>query len=152
MYKIRTSTKAIIVDDNKVLLIKYQTEYNTWYELPGGGQNFEETLKDCLKRECKEETGYDVTVGNLRYVRDYIEDNHELFGEHTGFHQLELYFMAKLENKKQGISHAQDIDQVDTCWIPIEDIPNIHFYPKKLKSLFANITDLDEQIYLGDIN
>ncbi|MFY8126741.1 MAG: NUDIX hydrolase [Chitinophagaceae bacterium] len=42
-------------------------------KFPGGGLEFGEGTKDCLKREFKEETGLDVTVGNHIYTTDYCQ-------------------------------------------------------------------------------
>ncbi|MBU1246192.1 MAG: NUDIX hydrolase, partial [Patescibacteria group bacterium] len=51
----RISIKALIVDDKKrFLLVK---EDNGTWDLPGGGLDFGEDAKSCLKREIKEETG-----------------------------------------------------------------------------------------------
>lgn len=42
-------------------------------KFPGGGLEFGEGTKDCLKREFKEETGLDVLVGNHIYTTDYCQ-------------------------------------------------------------------------------
>ncbi|MFH0972806.1 MAG: RhuM family protein [Patescibacteria group bacterium] len=55
----RTSVKALVVDDKKrFLLVK---EDNGTWDLPGGGLDFGEDAKSCLKKKIKEETGLEVT-------------------------------------------------------------------------------------------
>ena len=50
---IRSTVKAIIINDNKVLLNRCFDENNGYYySLPGGGQNQYETLHDAIIREC----------------------------------------------------------------------------------------------------
>lgn len=45
---------------NEVLLIR-RTDNGMW-ALPGGCQNLGETPMECARRECKEESGFDVEV------------------------------------------------------------------------------------------
>lgn len=42
-------------------------------KLPGGGLEFGEGTRDCLKREFKEETGLDVTIGDHIYTTDFFQ-------------------------------------------------------------------------------
>ncbi|HVZ26547.1 MAG TPA: NUDIX domain-containing protein [Sediminibacterium sp.] len=46
-------------------------EYFT--KLPGGGLEFGEGTRDCLKREFNEETGLDVQVGDHLYTTDFFQ-------------------------------------------------------------------------------
>ncbi|MHB8903805.1 MAG: NUDIX hydrolase [Patescibacteria group bacterium] len=71
----RTSIKALILDEHKrFLLFK---EYNGFWELPGGGLDFGEKVRDCLIREMKEEAGLEVTEVNPRpsYFITVINNN-----------------------------------------------------------------------------
>lgn len=61
----RVAAYAVVVDSQDRLLL-------TWYNgprphpqwtLPGGGVDFEESLEAAVVREVKEETGYDVALG-----------------------------------------------------------------------------------------
>ena len=69
----RPAVYAVIIKDGKVLLAK------TWdgYTLPGGGMLIDETIKEAVVREVKEETGFDIVVNNLlhcdeSYFQKYI--------------------------------------------------------------------------------
>lgn len=53
----RVSIKALIYQDNKLLLVK---EPNGKWELPGGGLEIGESFLSCLTREIKEEIGVNV--------------------------------------------------------------------------------------------
>lgn len=55
----RISVKALILDDKKRFLLAL--EDNGFWELPGGGLDFGETVQDCITREVKEEMGLKVT-------------------------------------------------------------------------------------------
>ena len=86
---IRNSAKAVIVKDEKLLAIKIQENSGTYYILPGGGQEHGENLHQALIRECKEELGADIEIGDLIFVREYIGKNHELAAYHAHAHQKE---------------------------------------------------------------
>jgi mutator protein MutT len=62
--KFPISTKAIIIDDNKVLCLK--NERNEW-DFPGGKIEFNEDIENCLIREIKEETN--LSVQNLNFLK-----------------------------------------------------------------------------------
>ncbi len=55
----RVATKAIVVDGDKVLLVKEIPEM--WWGFPGGGVDHGETVESCLVRELQEELGVSVT-------------------------------------------------------------------------------------------
>ena len=62
---------AIIPVDNKVLLIKRNTEpFKGKYALPGGKVEDKELIKDALIREVKEELGIDVVPFAMLGVYD----------------------------------------------------------------------------------
>jgi len=65
---------GILMDSRKRVLISdefIRGEYFT--KFPGGGMEFGEGTRDCLKREFMEETGLDVTVGDHIYTTDYFQ-------------------------------------------------------------------------------
>lgn len=65
---------GILMDENKRVLVSdefIRGEYFT--KFPGGGMEFGEGTRDCLKREFIEETGLDVIVGNHFYTTDYFQ-------------------------------------------------------------------------------
>ena len=70
-----------------------------WYLLPGGGQHQGENLQDTLQRECREEIGATVQIGDLRMVREYIGKNHEYAETDGGTHQVE--FMFDLRSRRE---------------------------------------------------
>lgn len=65
---------GVLLDSQKRLLLS--DEYirgNYFTKLPGGGMEFGEGTRDCLKREFMEETGLDVTIGDHIYTTDYYQ-------------------------------------------------------------------------------
>lgn len=58
---------------NRVLLSDEFIRGEYFTKFPGGGMELGEGTRDCLKREFKEETGLDVTIGKHIYTTDYYQ-------------------------------------------------------------------------------
>lgn len=96
MATIRVSAKAIIIRNGRLLATKNVDDKGVFYVLPGGGQQPGEPLPVALRRECKEEIGVEVKVGDLVLVRDYIGSNHEFAQWDGDVHQVELMLLCSL--------------------------------------------------------
>lgn len=65
---------GILIDkQNRVLVSDEYVRGNYFTKFPGGGLEFGEGTRDCLKREFMEETGLDVTVGDHIYTTDIFQ-------------------------------------------------------------------------------
>ena len=144
---IRNAGRAIIIEANHLLLVKNEDHQGIFYVFPGGGQNHGETLEETVRRECLEETGVVVQVGNLRYIREYIGKNHEFSALHEHVHQVEFFFCCELVNQKQAIQ--EDDHQVGVEWLPISGLEKVRVYPQVLRKY---ILDNHSPVYLGGIN
>lgn len=148
--RFRNSAKAVIIEDNNLLAIEKMDKDGTWYLLPGGGQEFGETLVETLKRECREEIGADVEVGKMILCREYIGKNHEFAETDSDFHQLEFYFYCKLlSNIDESAATQPDIGQTGIRWLSLADEINPRLYPSFLLSALKNATEFT---YYGDKN
>lgn len=153
MNPVRNSAKAIIIRDGCILLIRNRDADGDWYILPGGGQNHGETLHDALRRECREEIGSDVQVGELKLIREYIGRNHE-FADHDGaMHQVEFMFECRIDEAyTPGSGHTPDTYQTGVAWLPLADLGRFRLYPKVLIALLGNGLRDTGCVYLGDVN
>jgi len=65
---------GILLDEEKKLLVSDEFIRGAYItKLPGGGLEFGEGTRECLKREFMEETGLDVTVGDHIYTTDFFQ-------------------------------------------------------------------------------
>ena len=153
MRTIRTAARALIVLEGKLLAIKMRDKSGVFYILPGGGQNHGETLRECLRRECLEEIGTDIEVGELLYLREYIGKNHEFRHVHRSFHQVESVFCCSLPNP-DGIGPGTEHDkkQIGVEWIPLEELDDCRFLPEVIKPFFTTDGFKPSSNYLGDVN
>ncbi|MCH7321429.1 NUDIX domain-containing protein [Solibacillus sp. MA9] len=150
---IRNSAKAVIVKNDKILALKMHENNNTYYILPGGGQEHGENLHQALKRECQEEIGADVEIGELIFVREYIGKNHELAAYHAHAHQMEFMFLCHVYQDTFDNGNNPDKGQTGAEWIPIKDLLEYKLFPQALRSHLISYFDSGKATtYLGDIN
>jgi len=65
---------GILTDDNHRILLADEFIRGAYItKFPGGGLEFGEGTRDCLKREFMEETGLDVTIGDHIYTTDFYQ-------------------------------------------------------------------------------
>lgn len=153
MRSIRTAARALIIHEGKLLTIKMRDRSGVFYILPGGGQNHGETLKQGLARECLEEIGTAVEIGDLLYVREYIGRNHEFRDTHKAFHQVEHVFLCTLPEPNE-VKPGSELDkkQVGIEWLPIASIKERRILPKILKEHLIPDGLSPIKSYLGDVN
>ena len=150
---IRNSAKAVIVQNEHVLLTKNEDERGVFYLFPGGGQEPGEELQDAVARECIEETGMPVKVGELLHIREYIGRNHEFADTDSGVHQVEFYFACSAETDgPEPVMNGDlpDSNQIGVEWVPLTALPELRVYPARLGAKLAGLLQLP--CYLGDSN
>ena len=145
--RIDVRTRAVIFNDENEILIEHGTTSETdFYNLPGGGVLFREKLEDCLVREIKEETGLDVKVDRLLWVRDFLDQ----FPNHS----VEVFFLATILGGEFKPKHSTE--PIEFCFVPIEDLKQLLFYPRaflpKLEHLRNNRAWYERNPYIRYAN
>lgn len=159
---IRNSAKALIPDKtgSKILLNKSQNSLGDiweefpdgviYYDLPGGGQNQYETLKEAVKRECLEELGIALEVGKLAAIYEEIEMNEDFRKQHEPHaHKIFFVFICRALDEPVKQATEKDLDMIGSEWVEIENIKNILFYPEIIKSNIDIILKTENPMYLG---
>ncbi len=77
---LRPVVRAVIFDEDDVILLKRIKKDETYYAFPGGGVEEGETNEQAVIREAKEETGLDVAV-ETKIAEQVFLQNHESFYE-----------------------------------------------------------------------
>jgi len=151
MKHVRVSAKAVIINNGKLFAMHHRRPDGDYYKLPGGGQKNGESLVSTVKRECKEEAGIEVRVGDVMYIRDYIEDNHEFAGQKPSFHQVEIMFKCEiLDGSEIGKGKLMDERQVGVSWLRLDELDQCRLFPAILKKVLRDSSK--KSIYLGDVN
>src|ERR1700729_3215153 len=65
---------GLLIDDKKRVLVSDEYIRGAYYtKFPGGGLEFGEGTRDCLKREFKEEMDLEVRIGDHLYTTDFFQ-------------------------------------------------------------------------------
>jgi len=83
---------GILINENKQVLVSDEYIRGDYFtKFPGGGLEFGEGTRDCLKREFKEEMNLEVEVGEHIYTTDFFQ-----MSAFNSAHQiLSIYYFAK---------------------------------------------------------
>jgi mutator protein MutT len=115
---------GILIEDNKILLVKQDVTEKRHWALPGGRPESGETLEQCLVREMKEETGLDVRVKELLYITDrFYQDTHVV---HI------LFWIEKVGGKLRSGKELQvETEKIkELSMVPIDRLQEYWFPPK----------------------
>ena len=88
---IRLATRAVILHDDRLLLVNAWGRGSDLLCCPGGGAEPHASLPDNLRREVHEETGLTVSVGAVCLVNEFHAPDH-------GFHQVDIYFRCTIQS------------------------------------------------------
>jgi 8-oxo-dGTP diphosphatase len=75
MYPFNVRVYGILIHEGQVLVSDEFIRGHFVTKFPGGGLEFGEGTRDCLKREFMEETGLEVTVGDHLYTTDFFQQS-----------------------------------------------------------------------------
>jgi 8-oxo-dGTP diphosphatase len=64
---------VLLADNGDILVADEHIRGGYYTKFPGGGLEFGEGTRDCLKREFKEEMDLDVEVGDHLYTTDFFQ-------------------------------------------------------------------------------
>lgn len=132
----RIRVAAIIINDQKVLLVKHvdpETGY-TWWVPPGGGlEEEDDSLFDCAKREVFEEANLEISLSRIIYIREFLQKNIN----------LEIFTLADEYRGEISIEniggHGADEQFIkDVAWFSKEDLQHqdMIVFPEILKDIF----------------
>ncbi len=150
--KIRSSAKALIIKEGRLLAIQCQREGKEYYTLPGGGQEPLESLEQTVIRECLEETGLSVRVKSLAAVQEeIITDPQSIQNSPDYCHEHMWYFRCELAEKQPQTPTHHDLGQVGIQWIPLEQVGKLPILPEWLREQSETIFTSETTSFLGTV-
>ena len=89
MHRFNLRVYGILINDKKQILVADEFIRGGLYtKFPGGGLEFGEGTRDCLKREFKEEMDLNVEVGDHLYTTDFFQ----MSAFNTQYQILSIYY------------------------------------------------------------
>ena len=129
----RVSSRAIIIEDNKLLAmfrrkIKNDGSVKEYYVIPGGGLEENETLEENVIRELKEEFSVDIEIVKFLSTEEY-EDT------------IANYFLCKIVNgtPKLGGEELERMTSENYYEIRYIDLKDIDNYDINAKDIIKNL-------------
>lgn len=128
--------RAIIIKDEKVLLIKRTKDDLIYWVFPGGAVENEENNNQALIRECKEELGVDIKVNDL--LLEMASQKPETQG------QQEFFYFCDIIGGKLGTGQGPEfqpnsiyVGDYKIEWKNVKDLKNIDLKPKEIQNLLT---------------
>ncbi|MCL2406731.1 MAG: NUDIX domain-containing protein [Defluviitaleaceae bacterium] len=139
-FKIRVSARGVIIHDDKILLNCFGE--GVYYNIPGGGIEKGETVKQAVVREVMEETGLTVTADELVFVLDFVPKHEKC--EYGHDNHMSLYIKCVVDGDKTLKKPTiPDINPDDPKlisvpkWVSIGELNDINLVPKVNKQLIT---------------
>ncbi len=149
---IRITVRAVIIQDNKVLLIKKDSPADgIRYTLPGGALESGETLHQAVIRECIEEINTPVEAFDVLHIADFFIP--KLEPQPYTRHQLEVLIQCQTpENYIPNSGSEPDKHQVGVEWIALSGLAKITVSPHFFAELLINLEAKKHKVYVGSVS
>jgi len=138
-FKIVPSVYLVLIKEGKILLSRrYNTGYfDNYYSFPAGHLEGEETLKQAIIREAKEETGIDLDITGLKLI-------HTMNRRIPGDERVDFFFTTKKWRGEPKIMESEKCN--DLGWFKLNNLPdNIIPYIKQAMDSFLNNINYSER-------
>jgi 8-oxo-dGTP diphosphatase len=126
----RKAARAIVIHNERLLVIhrnKYGKEY---YTLPGGGIDAGETAEQAVLRELAEETGVSVALERLVF----IENPGKQYGQQEIFLCTYITGTPALHpDSEEAQANLSGQNTYKPLWLPLSKLPHVAFMSPRLQ-------------------
>ena len=116
---------VIIIDENKILLLRRIKKGKEYYVIPGGTIEEGEKPEETAVREIKEETNLDIELGE---VFCSVNDSW-----HNGVYFLAKKFSGELKLGSPELERINDNNKYYLEWVHKGDLQKLLLYPEEVK-------------------
>jgi 8-oxo-dGTP diphosphatase len=129
-----------LVEQDRLLLMRYHYGGQDVYNLPGGNPDPGETLAETLVRELREELQITVRVGDWLLAGEVFRP-----GKPAALH---IVFAGEILSGTPMLNPAET-SALSTEWVPLAEVPHRSMYPHVGTELVAVLTRQRPAGYLG---
>lgn len=141
-----TRVSVVVVEGDKILLVKHRKGSRQYWVLPGGRLEYGETFIDCAVREMKEETGLEIEAEKFIFLSEAIAPDRSR-------HIINVYLKARVVGGKLQLGDEPVLAGVD--YLPLAQLEQITLFPPigdAIKEAAANNWKIKGEIlYLGNL-
>ena len=119
------------MDEDRVLLTLNRFDEEV-YLLPGGEPRAGESSSTALSRHVQEQTGHEVAVNELLWIREHRTSNQGLAPDPPGSHVAELFYRCTLSGAAVTAAPGGEPHQVGVEWVPGDRLSDMKFLPRSL--------------------
>ncbi len=138
MKRFNVRVYGIIINERDEILVSHESHSGrNFTKFPGGGLEFGEGTKNCLKREFQEEFNLSIEVGELFYINDFFQQS--AFSENDQV--LSIYYTISASTEELDLLMTQNGNEEQLQWIKRTDFSEEHVtFPidKVVSSLLKN--------------
>ena len=148
-FGIRVRACALIIENNSILLVEFDDEQvGVHYNLPAGGVEKGECIKEAVMREAREEACIDVEVGQLAFVYEYMNKSATV-----ALHGVSMMFDCKIKSGMPKNSGNPDTNQTDVKWIPLSELQDVLLFPDIRAEILEYVrSDKKNAIFIEDLS
>lgn len=139
----RIAASAMVLHENKLLLVRYKNGDSSFLVGPGGGVKGNEDLKQALVREVKEETGFIVQPDKMLFVEDLLTQRYRM---------IKFWFLCVIiDGQLEQTKDAKDEGIIEVNWFCKDDLQNEIVYPSIITTIdWSTLSNYNWQTqYLG---
>lgn len=140
----RCRPALVILENNHLLVMKYQYGTQFIYNLPGGNTDPGESFPETVARECLEELGIDVEVGPLMLMGEIAASEKRDTSLHILFSGEILGGIPVLQ--------PQETTAMEVVWLPVSQLHEVHMYPNVGLAIQDLIYTQTQGRYVGTID
>lgn len=140
MGAIRVRVALLIVRDGEILLVRHEKRGKSYWLLPGGGVEYGETLQQAACREAREETGFEVRVGDLALIWETLAPD-------GSRHGLNMCFQATIEGG--CLQTEQDERLREAVFLPLQRMATLAMHPPLDEPIRALVGGARGPLFLG---